>query len=180
MYNGTCPRFRRLLAGLIDWTVVGGIGTALIITLAVFCQENSSAYSTLCALVLLLCMAVFVCRDLLGKGCSPGKRTLGLVILDAKGEKVPTAKQLILKNLFLPLLAIDGLILLATGQSIGERVAKVLVIPEKATAVIRESIATGRPVQDEDDAKLGKRISILLIALLLFLLFIFIQAWQYM
>lgn len=138
-------RFKRMLAFFLDWMlcitpfiilffVVGGIMTA-----------NPSIGDSPLIVVLLLPMlllipaafGVILLRDAIFKR-SPAKRLLKLYIYDAKTLQPATGEQCVLKNLFFFFYPIDGLILLFSGKSLGERVADVVVTSEQERETLLE------------------------------------------
>ena len=81
-------------------------------------------------IILLAWFSIFVLRDFIFKGRSVGKRILGLVVRDKNTNAKTTNQQKILRNLFFSIYVIDGMILLITGETIGDRVAKTVVVPK--------------------------------------------------
>ncbi|MBO5867443.1 MAG: RDD family protein, partial [Oscillospiraceae bacterium] len=73
----------------------------------------------------------FIMRDYLLGGRSIGKQLFKLKVVDADTQAEPTAKQLIVKNLFLFLNLLDALFLLFSGRSLGERASRTLVLHEQ-------------------------------------------------
>ena len=71
---------------------------------------------------------LFVLRDYIFKGQSLGKKIFRLTILDKNTLSTPKNWQLILKNIFLFIYPIDGVILLATGESLGNRITDTVVV----------------------------------------------------
>ena len=70
----------------------------------------------------------FVLRDVITKGRSFGKRMFELNILDKSTNESASIKQKIVRNLFFLIYFIDGIVLLITGESIGDKVANTVVV----------------------------------------------------
>ena len=132
-------RFKRIVAFVIDWNV----SLLLLVLIAFLTSTIMSSIETvdgpMTALVVLLffflffaSLAVFILRDVIFKGKSIGKRLLGLCVYDNKTLQKANAKQRFLRNIFLCAYLIDAVILLATGETIGDRVAGTVVVSEKS------------------------------------------------
>ena len=134
-YNTTSVKLRRLLAWTIDWNICG---LPVIIIISVFHSlfqsnafESQNTVAFIMPFVFALFPTLFVFRDLIIRGRSVGKRLTGLIILDKRtGEPIKSSK-LIIRNLFLIILQIDAVILLVSGQSVGDRVAHTAVVLKK-------------------------------------------------
>ena len=72
-------------------------------------------------------------RDYLFHGPGLGKRLLKLRTVDARSGDEPSLKQTIVKNFFIFLFPLDGLVLLLTGRSLGERLSDTRVIAEPSS-----------------------------------------------
>lgn len=92
-----------------------------------------------------LCLGLWYCRDYLWGGRSPGKRLLGLSVVDRASGAPATGRQLLIKNLFTFLASFDGLVLLLSGKSIAERVT--------GTAVVRDKVSS--PLEGKRFIKVG-------------------------
>lgn len=134
-YNTTSVKLRRLFAWIIDWNICG---LPVIIIISVFHSlfqsnafESQNTVAFIMPFVFALFPTLFVFRDLIMRGRSVGKRLTGLIILDKRtGEPIRSSK-LIIRNLFLIILQIDAVILLVSGQSVGDRVAHTAVVLKK-------------------------------------------------
>ena len=121
-------RFKRLLADLIDWNLIGLLILPLF-ALVVFLGKDSPLL--LLAIPLFLAFpAGFVLRDMLCKGRSPGKRIFGLIILDRRSLADPTPNQLSTANMLALVIPLEPLILLTTGSTLGDRAAGTLVVTQ--------------------------------------------------
>ena len=69
-------------------------------------------------------------RDVIFGGRSVGKRIFGLHVIDLCSSAAATNDKKILRNLFFFLYLVDVFVLLATGQTIGDRIAGTLVVME--------------------------------------------------
>jgi len=80
-----------------------------------------------CFLAVIVAFGAFILRDVIFKGRSLGKRIFGLYVYDKNSLEQANAKQRCSRNIFFFLYFIDGILLLVTGQTIGDRVAGTLV-----------------------------------------------------
>ncbi|MBQ8575246.1 MAG: RDD family protein [Clostridia bacterium] len=123
-------RFKRLMAFAIDWTITLFPFIVIFSFLTAFLRQQSEI-NTLIALLLFLIVifafVAFILRDVIFKGRSLGKRIFGLYIYEKSSLKQASVKQCFFRNIFFFLYIIDGIILLATGQTIGDRAAGTLV-----------------------------------------------------
>ena len=117
---------RRIFAWWLDWTCIG-----LIALLLIACVRNTH-HPLLMFLAILSFPAGFILREVLFGGRSLGKRITKLKILDRVSGKPASAKQRIIRSLFFFIAQIDAFILLATGASLGDRVAHTVVVPLSA------------------------------------------------
>lgn len=127
MVSTMSVRFKRLLAAAIDWYLSGLPALAYALFLRMI--EPQPVHLILFAVFVIGFPVCFVFRDRLFKGRSPGKRLLGLTIIDRRTCAAPSHNQLVTKNIFFPLSAIDWILLLVTGQSLGEQATKTAVVP---------------------------------------------------
>ena len=132
-------RVLRILAWLIDWLICGTpvILASLIFILLFQSQEpDIQGKSILILFFILLFPVTFVLRDVLLNGRSLGKRCLGLVVLDKQSGERASRKQCLLLNLFFFISSIDAIVLLASGLSVGDRIADTVVTKkEEKTAL---------------------------------------------
>ena len=121
-------RFRRFFATVIDWNLAGLpalIGTLLLLPLA------DHTWIAFIVIPLIITFPVlFLHRDRLFKGRSPGNRIMKLVVLDRRTLQPLTGKALVTRNLFFLLGGLDMLLLLVTGTTLGDRTVGALVVPE--------------------------------------------------
>ena len=124
-------RCRRIIAWIIDWNL-SGLPCLLYTTtfMDVFKQPSfqNIGYISIFMLLVFLYPVTFVFRDVIFKGRSIGKRIFGLYVLDKNTNESATIKQRIIRNLFFFIYPIDGIILIATKESIGDKVVNTVVI----------------------------------------------------
>ena len=142
-------RIKRVVAFLIDAILVFSVFmTVGYITDAVWnlaFGEKADFDTGLLAVVILLiylvgCGVGIWLRDLICKGRSVGKRIMGLTVIDKDSGKAATKRQLVLRNSFLFLYNFDILFILVRGTSIGDGVAKTLVVCQKQKEKFDEQI----------------------------------------
>ena len=132
-------RFKRLLAFVIDWNItIAPFAALFYLAFAIFTSKNEFDRTSIILLFILsffggilLFLKIFVLRDVLFKGRSLGKRILGLQVYDKKTLNPATVRQCFIRNLFFFLYEIDAIVMLVTGESIGDRVAGTLVVSEQ-------------------------------------------------
>lgn len=122
-------RAKRILAFLIDMMIP--YGTWLLALGILRLAFLGKLAVILFAAVAMPAFACFLFRDYLFSGRSLGKRMLKLCVVDGQTHGLPTAKQLIVKDLGLFMNAIDLAFLLATGKSLGERISLTAVVGEE-------------------------------------------------
>ena len=177
LHNTTKTKIFRLIAWLIDWNAIGfAVWFAVLCLVPALKAPGETASTPLILLVLLLILSVPVCfvlRDLIFGGRSLGKRILGLTVLDKKTGEAPKKSALFVRNLFFFLYQIDGVIMLVTGLTLGDRAAGTVVIRKKDLDLSREvDVPTpsveriNRYVTDEKErAKSNKRQAVMWICL---------------
>lgn len=122
-------RARRLLALQIDLMFLFFLCAPYAVILRI--TFLGSIYILFASIATVACFVTFILRDYLFNGRSIGKRILKLKVVDADTLSEPSAKQLIVKNLFLFLYIFDGLFLIASGRSLGERATRTIVLREQ-------------------------------------------------
>ena len=132
-------KFKRMLAFLIDWNIIGHIILLLLLVEVTILRKNGllessealQPFAPIFAITMLLFPVVVVFRDFMFGGKSLGKRILKLVILDVDTAIKPKLGKTIVRGLFLFLLPIDGIVLLTSGKSIGDYIARTVVVNKK-------------------------------------------------
>ncbi len=123
-------RLKRLIAFVIDWNITLFPFVFIFSFLTAFLRQESAVNPLiflLCFFGVIFAFGAFILRDVIFKGRSLGKRIFGLYVYDKKSLGKANARQLCSRNIFFFLYFIDGILLLATGQTIGDRVAGTLV-----------------------------------------------------
>ena len=125
-FNSTKVKFKRLLAWVIDWYTI--IGSGILLTSI---ATAANAY-TLSFFLIPATLIVLSLKDFVFGGRSLGKRITKLAILDTQTGEHPRKRQLCIRNLFAMLVSIDGIIVLASGRSLGDRLAHTVIVPQSA------------------------------------------------
>ena len=128
-------RFKRIVAFLIDWNITLLPFMLVFMLIAGYLQQQTSGNPIImifCFLLVPAAFAMFVLRDFVFKGRSLGKRLFGLCVYDKTTLLESSPKQRILRNIFFFVYFVDGIILLATGESIGDRAAGTVVLSQKS------------------------------------------------
>ena len=124
-------RFRRIIAWIIDWNL-SGLPCLLYTTIFmdVFKRPSiqSVGYILIFVLLVFLYPVTFVFRDVVFKGRSIGKRFFRLHVLDKNTNETASTKQRIIRNLFFFIYPVDGIILLVTKESIGDKAVNTIVV----------------------------------------------------
>ncbi|MBQ6717937.1 MAG: RDD family protein [Clostridia bacterium] len=124
-------RIRRILAWIIDWNL-SGLPCMLYTTIFMDVFKRPSiqnlGYILIMMLLVFLYPVIFVFRDLIFRGRSVGKRLFKLHILDKNTNEIASKKQKIIRNLFFFLYFVDGIVLISTKESIGDRIANTIVV----------------------------------------------------
>ena len=124
-------RFRRIIAWIIDWNL-SGLPCLLYTTIFmdVFKRPSiqSVGYILIFVLLVFLYPVTFVFRDVIFKGRSIGKRIFRLHVLDKNTNETASTKQRIIRNLFFFIYPVDGIILLVTKESIGDKAVNTIVV----------------------------------------------------
>lgn len=124
-------RFRRIIAWIIDWNL-SGLPCLLYTTIFmdVFKQPSiqNIGYILIFMLLVFLYPITFVFRDVIFQGRSVGKRIFGLYVLDKNTNQTASVKQRIVRNLFFFICPVDGIILIATKESLGDKIVNTVVM----------------------------------------------------
>ena len=124
-------RIRRIIAWIIDWNL-SGLPCLLYTTIFMdmFKQPSfqSIGYILIFMLLVFLYPITFVFRDVIFKGRSIGKRIFRLYVLDKNTNEPASIKQKIIRNLFFFIYPVDGIILIVTKESIGDRAVNTTVV----------------------------------------------------
>ena len=127
----TNVRIRRIIAWVIDWNL-SGLPCLLYTTIFMDVFQRPSfqniCYILFFMLLVFLYPVTFVFRDVIFKGRSIGKRIFGLYVLDKNTNEPASIKQRIIRNLFFFIYPVDGIILIVTKESIGDKVVNTTVV----------------------------------------------------
>ena len=127
----TNVRIRRIIAWIIDWNL-SGLPCLLYTTIFMDVFKRPSfkniVYILIFMLLVFLYPVTFVFRDVIFKGRSIGKRIFGLYVLDKNTNEPASIKQRIIRNLFFFIYPVDGIILIVTKESIGDRAVNTTVV----------------------------------------------------
>ncbi len=130
-YNTANVKWRRIVAWVIDWNIIGLSFLFLSVIIAALLSSsfhaNSQTVSLILVFVVLLYLVCFVLRDLIFGGRSLGKRIMGLVVLDRQTGNQASAGKCALRNVFIFIVHIDAIFMLASGATIGDRAAHTVV-----------------------------------------------------
>ena len=136
--NSGITKLRRLAAWILDWNIIGFSVLILLfffIFLSGFWQaegETGAMWTTVVMILIMLLYPVcFILRDVLFGGRSLGKRIAKLQILDKQTGSPAKAGKRILRNLFLPIMQFDAVIMLVSGATVGDRVANTVVVHQE-------------------------------------------------
>ena len=144
-YATTNVKLKRIAAWIIDW-IIAGIFSTIILVIIVFimlCANIIPPKEILLIIGFLITLTYptfFILRDLIFKGRSLGKRMLGLTILDRRTAGKTNWKQRISRNIFSVLFTqIDAIIMLISGESIGDTLAHTAVVLKNDIDVFRSN-----------------------------------------
>ena len=129
-YQTMSVKWRRVAAAVIDWNLSGLTALlfmSVIMAFAVMAKEKAIAASAI-LLGLFAYFVLYTMRDFLFKGRSLGKRLMGLVVVDRMNGLPARGGKLIARGIFFFLIQIDFVMILASGLSIGDRVAQTVVL----------------------------------------------------
>lgn len=129
-------KLRRCIAFIIDWNICGLITFMLLFISLMFVSDvdNLSDWEVFLHAVLPIMMypVLVSLRDVIFGKRSPGKRIMRLIVLDRTTGEVAGLGKRIVRGLTLLLVQVDVIVLLVSGFSIGDHVAKTVVVPKSA------------------------------------------------
>lgn len=123
-------RFRRLAAVIIDWNL--SCLPVVILSALLGPLFEKGLHLLIFIPIWLTFPVLFLHRDRLFNGRSPGNRLMELTVLDRQTLQPLAGKALVTRNLFILLGGLDILVLLITGSTLGDRKASALVVPTNA------------------------------------------------
>lgn len=161
-------RFKRLAAFIIDWNVIL-FPSAFIFTFLPTISQMLPIGEVLSALLMISAtlapFGIFLFRDVIFKGRSPGKRFFKLYVYDQKTLNPADTTQCALKNVLLPLCFFDAVIYLVTGKTLGDRLAGTLVATKQDIEALSQETEHNAPAT----AKAKRGLSVLAIIVACFL-----------
>ena len=92
-----------------------------------------------------------VLRDWIFSGRSLGKRLFGLYVYDKASGTPASPGQTVVRNLLFFLYTVDGIVLLATKETLGDRMARAVVV-NRAEAAVLQARAEENPLTPEETA----------------------------
>ena len=149
-------KFKRFIAFVIDWNITLFPFVFISSFLTTFLRKESiiNPFIVLfCFFAIVFAFGAFVLRDVIFKGRSLGKRIFGLYVYDKNSLEQASAKQRFLRNVFFFLYFIDGILLLVTGQTIGDRVAGTLVTSKQGFETYTNAIQDSVPAPKQKKVK---------------------------
>jgi len=170
-------KFKRLLAFVIDWNITLFPFIFIFSFLTTFLRKESiiNPFIVLfCFFAIVFAFGAFISRDVIFKGRSLGKRIFGLYVYDKHSLEQASAKQRFLRNIFFFLYFIDGILLLVTSQTIGDRVAGTLVTSKQGFETYTNAIQDSFPAPKQKNVKKV----VLVIAIIIACLAIFVGMIQ--
>lgn len=166
-------RFKRLFAFVIDWNITLLPFVVFILSFrTTFLRQESAIIPLsvlLCFFAIIFALGAFILRDIIFNGRSLGKRIFGLYVYDKNSLGQASSRQRFLRNIFFFLYLIDGILLLVTGQTIGDRVAGTFVTSKQGLESYTKEIQSNTPVPKQKKIK----IVVLVIAIIIACLAIF-------
>ena len=170
-------KFKRLLAFVIDWNITLFPFIFIFSFLTTFLRKESAINPLIvlfCFFDIVFAFGAFISRDVIFKGRSLGKRIFGLYVYDKHSLEQASAKQRFLRNIFFFLYFIDGILLLVTSQTIGDRVAGTLVTSKQGFETYTNAIQDSFPAPKQKNVKKV----VLVIAIIIACLAIFVGMIQ--
>ena len=166
-------RFKRLIAFVIDWNITLFPFVFIFSFLTTFLHKDSAVSPLiflLCFFSIIFAFGAFILKDVIFKGRSLGKRIFGLYIYEKNSLKQASLKQCFLRNIFFFLYFIDGILLLVTGETIGDRVAGTLVTSKQGFESYTNEVQESSPApKDKKVKKVVLVIAIIIVCLAIFL-----------
>ncbi len=149
-------RFKRLFAFIIDWNITLFPFVCVFSFIALSIKHESEINPLIVLLlfsIILFAFGAFILRDVIFKGRSLGKRIFGLCVYDKNSLTQANLEKCLLRNIFLFLYIIDGILLLATGKTIGDRVAGTLVTTKQGLESYTEETQNNSSVSKKEKTK---------------------------
>ncbi len=122
---------RRIVAWIIDWNLSGlpcMIYTTIFMEVFKRPSFENIGYILIFILLVFLYIIAFVFRDVIFMGRSVGKRIFRLFVWDKNTNEKASVSQRIIRNLFFFIYPVDGIVLIITKESIGDKIANTIVV----------------------------------------------------
>lgn len=159
-------RFRRIFAFMVDLFVMAltvAIAIGLFQLIANLLSSLSFITALLALLLILSLIPAFVLRDAI-MDRSLGKRLFEFHVYDRNTLQIASKKQRIIRNLFFFIYPIDGVIMLVTGRTIGDRAAGTVVLTQAEVGDYREN----QPTAEHSSKAVLKALAIAAVGLVAF------------
>lgn len=127
-------KFKRIFAFIIDWNLMLLPFFAIWQVIPFIAKKLPSAdflVFIFAVLVFVSALASVVLRDAVFKGRSLGKRLFGLYVCEKGTVKQANTGKKIIRNIFFFFCYVDVFLLLATGETIGDKVTNTVVYSKK-------------------------------------------------
>ena len=134
-------RIKRMIAFVIDWNILYLPALLISFLLSEIASNQALVGLAVLAMVtlILITYVLIAARDIIFGGRSLGKRILGLYIVDKKTLEPISAGRRFARNIFFCLINwLEIVLLLATGETLGDRVASAAVLSRRTLEHRRE------------------------------------------
>ena len=140
-------RIKRMLAFVIDWNILYLPALLISLLLSALASEQALVGLAVAAMValILITYALIAARDVIFMGRSLGKRIFGLYVVDKKTlEPIPAGRRFV-RNLFFCLVNwLEIILLLVTGETLGDRVTSATVLSRRNLEQRREELTMAK------------------------------------
>lgn len=161
-----CDRLKRIAAFFIDWNLIllPIVLCSGVLVSFIHIHPTMSFLLFFCFIAIIGGFILIVKRDSLGKGQSVGKHLFHLNIVDAETLNTVTGKRLTKRNLFLFLLPVEGLLLLTTGKTIGDRYAGTIVLSQETLNICKDDLRKGMKPRISQNVKKTNHKALIIVA----------------
>ena len=161
-----CDRLKRIAAFFIDWNLIllPIVLCSGVLVSFIHIHPTMSFLLFFCFIAIIGGFILIVKRDSLGKGQSLGKRLFRLSIVDAETLNTVTGKRLTKRNFFFFLLPVEGLLLLTTGKTIGDRYAGTIVLSQETLNICKDDLRKGMKHRISQNVKKTNHIALIIVA----------------
>lgn len=148
-------RAKRIFAYLLDtfliWVALVLFMVFIIAPVMILIGDEFIGTLLLFLSILFFSLALVVLRDWIFAGRSLGKRIFGLYVYDKESGTPARRGQTVVRNLLFFISGIDGLVLLATGETLGDRMARAIVVDRQEAAALDAHVRDNPRTQEEID-----------------------------